>query len=139
MKKLISNLLIGLFCFANTAFGEIPEPPLNYLMNGKYSWKIDGPNGIPGKAILYYDLPPYFDGVPDLVLAFTVYSVDHKPCLPKNIMTAKYIFLNTGCKTDAPVVYVLERPNFAARMFRYCELQGLCLGWLFTGGKKEAP
>lgn len=138
MSKM-SVLLIGFFCFVNTAFSEIPEPPLSYLMEGGYSWKIDDPNGIPGKAILYYDLPPYFDGVPDLVLAFTVYSVNHQPCLPKNIMTAKYIFLNAACKTKSPLVYVLERPNFAARMFRLCELRDLCFGWLFTESGKEAP
>ena len=70
------------------------------------------------------------------ILQAEEYCVNHKTCLPENVMTKKYIILNTGCETKTPLVYVLERPNFAARMFRFCELRNLCYGWLFTKEEK---
>lgn len=124
-----------IFLFSSLVLASMPEPPINYLMDGKYAWRIDGPNGIPGKAILYYDLPPYFDGIPDLVLAFNVYSINRKNCIKKNYMTPKYIYLNAGCGTDNAMVYTLSRPNYAARAFRDCEIIGFCKGWFFIKEK----
>ena len=125
------KLLLTLLLLAGFTYAKVPDPPINYLMEGKYEWRIEDPNGIPGKAILYYDLPPHFDGIPDLVLAFNVYSVDRKPCLRKNVMTKKFIILNSLCGTSNPLVYVLERPNYAARAFRNCEINKRCPGWVF--------
>ncbi len=132
---MISKFLL-IFLFSGLVCTGVPDPPIDYLMEGEFDWRVNDPNGIPGKAILYYDLPPHFDGIPDLVVAFNIYSVSRKPCLKKNLMTDKYIILNTGCGTRNSMVYVLERPNFAMREFRICELRKLCLGWLFT--KKES-
>ncbi len=127
--------LLFVILFSSLVFVTIPDPPINYLMEGRYGWRIDDPNGIPGKAILYYDLPPHFDGIPDLVLAYNVHSVNRKLCLKKDVMTEDYIFLNTACNTNNPIVYVLERPNFAARAFRDCEIRRMCRGWIYTEEK----
>lgn len=112
----------------------MPDPPIRYLMD---KWNVDAPGAPPGKAILYYDLPPFFDGVPDLVLAFTIESYSFRSCLPKPIMTETRIYLNSACGTKKPVVYVLKRPHFAVREYRLCEKRNLCMGWLFAGGKNK--
>lgn len=133
IRPISKFLLIGLF-LCSTAFAEMPDPPIKYLMD---KWNMNAPGAPPGEAILYYDLPPFFDGVPDLVLAFTVESFSIRSCIPKQIMTEDKIFLNTDCDTKKPIVYILKRPHFAVRGCRLCEKYNLRMGWLFAGGKNK--